>query len=392
MGADDGCRISCVRPATRSVFVVAATYYEQLFAYRGEVAMKEDKSIVFTQVEKNFGQTNVIPPMDLMINSGERLVLLGPSGCGKSTLLRLIAGLEQPTSGTILMGGQAMAGIDVADRNVAMVFQNYALYPHMTVFDNIAFSLTIRKKKKQDIREAVEYAAGLVELKPYLERKPAELSGGQRQRVALARAVVKQAPFFLLDEPLSNLDALLRVSARNDLIELHNRLKQTMVYVTHDQLEAMTIGQRIAVMNGGVIEQIGTPEDIYEKPKTRFVATFIGTPPMNMLPADAFADRAMIPGVAEMGVRPEHIMFKKLPEACVLHGEYVRKEYIGSRYVHYLTINGVTIQVVAGTESYTTGQKVDLSIPPEHLHFFDEAGNRIEVSANERHERLAVHA
>lgn len=345
--------------------------------------MNEDKQIVFKQVEKSFGETKVIPSMNFQVNSGERLVLLGPSGCGKSTLMRLIAGLEEPTSGEIKMGGKSMAGVDVADRNIAMVFQNYALYPHMTVFDNIAFSLTIKKQKKQAIKEAVEHAANLVALNPYLHRKPAELSGGQRQRVALARAVVKQAPFFLLDEPLSNLDALLRVSARNDLIELHNRLKQTMVYVTHDQLEAMTIGHRIVVMNDGVIQQIGTPEEIYDAPVNRFVATFIGTPPMNLLPVHLlegmpFSIPASHDLVAEIGIRPEHIELHEQAGKGKMTALYVRKEYIGSRYVHYLEMGKTVIQAIGtGKEMLTAGDVVGLSVDPIHIHCFNEKGNRL---------------
>ena len=232
---------------------------------------------------KRFGRVEAVSDVSLQIADGEFLVLLGPSGCGKSTILRVVAGLEDADAGEIVIGGRLVNFIDPVRRNVAMVFQNYALYPHMTVYKNIAFPLQIAKQGKEDVGRAVDRAAAMLGLENLLQRLPGELSGGQRQRVALARAIVREPQAFLMDEPLSNLDAQLRIQTRLELIQLHQRLGITTVYVTHDQIEAMTMGDRIAVMSEGVLQQIGTPQEVYRRPANVFVATFLGAPPMNLI-------------------------------------------------------------------------------------------------------------
>ena len=237
------------------------------------------------KVRKIFGETEVLHGVDIDIQDGEFAVLVGPSGCGKSTLLRMIAGLESITEGEISIGGRTVNQVPPKERDIAMVFQNYALYPHMTVYDNMAFSLQLRKVSASTIQSRVEQAAQILGLTPYLQRYPKQLSGGQRQRVAMGRAIVRDPQVFLFDEPLSNLDAKLRVQMRTEIKALHQRLKTTSIYVTHDQIEAMTMADRIVVMNGGNVEQIGAPLDIYDRPNNLFVAGFIGSPAMNFLPA-----------------------------------------------------------------------------------------------------------
>src|SRR5437660_10500986 len=240
--------------------------------------------VQFDHVYKRFGKVEVVHDINLDVLDKEFLVLVGPSGCGKSTCLRMVAGLEEATEGEISIGDRVVNGVDPKDRDIAMVFQNYALYPHMTVFDNMAFGLKLRHFPKNEIKKRVEEAAGILGLEKFLERKPKELSGGQRQRVALGRAIVREAQVFLMDEPLSNLDAKLRVATRAEIIKLHQRIKTTGIYVTHDQVEAMTMGDRIAVLNGGIIQQLGTPQELYEHPSNLFVAGFIGSPAMNFFP------------------------------------------------------------------------------------------------------------
>ena len=252
-------------------------------------------AVVFEQVRKVFGDTVAIPGLDLAIGSGEFVSLLGPSGCGKTTTLRMLAGLEQPTSGRILIGEREVSNLAPAERDIAMVFQSYALYPHMTVAENIAYPLRKRGVPKAERPAKVQAVAELLQLGPLLGRKPKQLSGGQQQRVALGRALVRDPKVFLLDEPLSNLDAKLRAHMRAELIELHRRLGKTMVYVTHDQLEAMTMSSRIAVMQGGVLQQFGTPAEIYGKPSNAFVAGFIGTPSMTMVAGEIAGGDGGIP-------------------------------------------------------------------------------------------------
>ncbi len=282
-------------------------------------------SVELRQVRKAFGSTEVVHGVDISISDGEFVVLVGPSGCGKSTLLRMIAGLEEITSGEIRIGERVVNAIPPKQRDIAMVFQNYALYPHMTVFDNMAFSMKLAGRSRQEMRERVDKAAGILGLGEYLDRYPRQLSGGQRQRVAMGRAIVRDPQVFLFDEPLSNLDAKLRVQMRTEIKELHQRLKTTSVYVTHDQIEAMSMADRIVVMNGGIVEQVGTPLDLYDEPANLFVAGFIGSPAMNFMQGKLVTEsvgRAVriapdcvlpVPATRQpdgreviLGVRPEH--------------------------------------------------------------------------------------
>jgi multiple sugar transport system ATP-binding protein len=261
----------------------------------GQIALKN--------VSKSFGATTIIPNIDLEIEDGEFVVFVGPSGCGKSTLLRLIAGLEDTSGGTISIDGRDVTGEAPAKRKLAMVFQSYALYPHMTVAKNIAFPLKMAGESQETIDKKVADAARILNLTNYLERRPGQLSGGQRQRVAIGRAIVRQPSAFLFDEPLSNLDAALRGTMRLEISELHNQLKTTMIYVTHDQVEAMTMADKIVVLNAGNIEQVGSPMELYKSPKNLFVAGFIGSPKMNLIEGAAAAKH----GAKTIGVRPEHL-------------------------------------------------------------------------------------
>src|SRR5512145_3187436 len=258
-------------------------------------------SIDFSDVCKSYGTNQVVHGISLKVDDGEFVVLVGPSGCGKSTLLRMVAGLEEITSGSIRIGDRIVNDLEPKDRDCAMVFQNYALYPHMSVYDNMAYGLKIRKLPKADINKRVNIAAEILELEGLLGRKPRQLSGGQRQRVAMGRAIVREPAVFLFDEPLSNLDAKLRVQMRAELQALHRRLGTTSLYVTHDQVEAMTLAHRMIVMNAGRAEQIGAPLEVYARPATTFVAAFIGSPPMNLIPEERDGRKVLF------GIRPEHL-------------------------------------------------------------------------------------
>ena len=290
-------------------------------------------SVSIEAVRKSYGATPVIHGVDVSIADGEFCVLVGPSGCGKSTLLRMIAGLEEITSGLIRIGERVVNDVQPKDRDIAMVFQNYALYPHMKVRDNMAFSLLLARRPKAEIDRRVAEAASILGLTPFLDRYPRQLSGGQRQRVAIGRAIVRKPQVFLFDEPLSNLDAKLRVQMRGEIRELHQRLKTTAIYVTHDQIEAMTMADRIVAMHEGVVEQIGSPLELYDRPANVFVATFIGSPAMNLLDARIGADGAGVevpggtriglampagqPGQAvKVGIRPEHLALDECGIAC----------------------------------------------------------------------------
>jgi len=259
-------------------------------------------AISLRRVEKTYGRApkanKVIHGVSAEIADGEFVVIVGPSGCGKSTLLRMVAGLEEITGGEIEIGGRVVNDLEPAERDIAMVFQNYALYPHMSVFDNMAYGLRIRRTPLDEIRARVDKAAAILELAPFLKRKPRELSGGQRQRVAMGRAIVRQPAVFLFDEPLSNLDAKLRAQTRLEIQKLHRELRTTSLFVTHDQVEAMTLAERMIVMNAGRMEQIGTPEEVYHRPATTFVAGFIGSPPMNLIKGLGDGSRFVVDGQA----------------------------------------------------------------------------------------------
>ena len=359
--------------------------------------------IKLTNVKKSFGAVDVLHGIDLDIRGGELVVFVGPSGCGKSTLLRAIAGLEKITSGEIAIDGKPVNDVTAADRGLAMVFQSYALYPHMSVRQNLAFGLENSKMPKAEIKERITEAARMLEIEPYLERRPGQLSGGQRQRVAIGRAIVRRPVAFLLDEPLSNLDAELRVSTRAELAALHARLASTMIYVTHDQVEAMTLADRIVVLRAGRIEQVGSPLDLYNTPANRFVAGFIGAPHMNFLQATIASvtpesivvtlpgdHRLEIPSKGKglvqgakvtLGVRPQHIGLgsgttganQSIPAKIRL------VEALGSETVIHADLAGEKmLVVVAGQHRLTPGADIDLSLSAAPIHLFDEKGLRIE--------------
>ena len=295
-------------------------------------------SLTLTNVIKRYGlgpKTNqVIHGVNATITDGEFIVIVGPSGCGKSTLLRMVAGLEDISGGEIRIGERVVNHLEPAERDVAMVFQNYALYPHMSVYDNMAYGLKIAKVPKDEIRARVEKAAGILELMPYLARKPRELSGGQRQRVAMGRAIVRQPQVFLFDEPLSNLDAKLRAQTRLEIQKLHRELGITSLFVTHDQVEAMTLAQRMIVMNAGNMEQFGTPEEVYHRPASTFVASFIGAPPMNLLASAPHVK----PGTL-LGIRPEHLQIVPQPAADGWTVQVEAVEMLGAERLLYTRID-----------------------------------------------------
>ncbi|WP_024604389.1 MULTISPECIES: ABC transporter ATP-binding protein [unclassified Pseudoalteromonas] len=327
-------------------------------------------SITLKQVTKNFDEVNVIKPLDLEIKDGEFIVFVGPSGCGKSTLLRMIAGLEDTTSGNIEIDGIDATKTPPAKRSLAMVFQSYALYPHMTVRNNIAFPLKRAKVSPAEIESKIANAAKILNLTDYLERKPGQLSGGQRQRVAIGRAIVRQPSAFLFDEPLSNLDASLRVNMRLEISELHKSLVTTMIYVTHDQVEAMTMADRIAVFNAGIIEQVGTPLELYKNPVNKFVAGFIGSPKMNFIDAPQNEDA----NVSCIGIRPEHITLST--EQGTWAGTVGVIEHLGSESFLHINIEGKgTVTVKAdGDCPLKYGDSIYLSAPADKVLKFDNNG------------------
>ena len=323
-------------------------------------------SINLKQVTKSFGETEVIKPIDLEIKDGEFMVFVGPSGCGKSTLLRMISGLEDTTSGSIEIDGQDATQLAPGKRGLAMVFQSYALYPHMSVKNNIAFPLKRAKLDKDLIEQKVQDAAKKLNLIDYLDRKPSQLSGGQRQRVAIGRAIVRQPSAFLFDEPLSNLDASLRVNMRLEISELHKSLNTTMVYVTHDQVEAMTMADRIAVFNRGVIEQVGSPLELYQNPVNKFVAGFIGSPKMNFIEVPANKHN-----VSTIGVRPEHIEIDG--ENTLWKGKVGVVEHLGSEsFLHVTLEDGTPLTVKApGDTALKYGDTVELGASEHRMFYFD---------------------
>ncbi|SMX38785.1 ABC transporter ATP-binding protein [Maliponia aquimaris] len=330
--------------------------------------------IQLTQVTKSFGEVNVIPPLDLTIHDGEFTVFVGPSGCGKSTLLRLIAGLEDITSGKIEIDGQDATNLPPAKRRLAMVFQSYALYPHMTVRKNIAFPMKMAGMDQAEQDKRIAAAAKALNLTDYLDRRPGQLSGGQRQRVAIGRAIVREPSAFLFDEPLSNLDAALRVGMRLEISEMHKRLETTMIYVTHDQVEAMTMADKIVVLHAGVIEQVGSPLDLYRAPRNKFVAGFIGSPKMNFIEGPAAAEH----NAQTIGIRPEHIHVSTSEGKW--QGTVGVAEHLGSdTFIHVHGVPGcdpMTVRV-GGEIPVKHGDKVFMSPMLEHLHRFDAKGLRI---------------
>ncbi|WP_209506826.1 MULTISPECIES: ABC transporter ATP-binding protein [unclassified Ruegeria] len=331
--------------------------------------------IQLKSVTKSFGDVQVIPPLDLTIEDGEFTVFVGPSGCGKSTLLRLIAGLEDITSGSIDIDGADATNVPPAKRGLAMVFQSYALYPHMSVRKNIAFPLRMAKLDQAEIDKRVEGAAQVLNLTDYLDRRPGQLSGGQRQRVAIGRAIVREPAAFLFDEPLSNLDAALRVGMRLEISELHERLATTMIYVTHDQVEAMTMADKIVVLQAGVIEQVGSPLDLYRTPRNLFVAGFIGSPKMNFIEGEEAAKH----GAHTIGIRPEHIAVSESDGTW--SGVVGVSEHLGSDTFFHIHETGLaeTITVRAdGEVGFRHGDHIYLTPRADVLHRFDAQGLRIE--------------
>ena len=350
-------------------------------------------------VYKSFGETEVIHGISCDIKDGEFIVILGPSGCGKSTVLRMIAGLEVITDGEIFIDGNVVNRLEPADRDIAMVFQNYALYPHMTVYKNMAYGLKIRRMPKEEIDRRVRNAAEILELSEFLDRKPRQLSGGQRQRVAMGRCIVREPKVFLFDEPLSNLDAKLRVQMRLEIRKLHEDLKITSIYVTHDQVEAMTLGDRLIVMDNGYAAQIGSPLEVYEHPATLFVAGFIGSPAMNFIEVRLSSDgtSADIPGDVRvplangsepehggkeviLGIRPEHFELAEAKEG-VMHFRVGQIELLGAdTLVHgHFGEEKTSLTVrLPDVQHFEKSTVLPLTVPPNKLHLFDrETGNRI---------------
>lgn len=346
--------------------------------------------VTLSNIRKSYGSTQVIYGVDLDIADGEFVALVGPSGCGKSTLLRMIAGLEHITSGEIEIGGRVVNTLDPKERNIAMVFQNYALYPHMTVEQNISLNLRLSRMDKNEIKQRVAKAAKLLHIEDYMKRRPSQLSGGQRQRVAMGRAIVRDPAVFLFDEPLSNLDAKLRVQMRAEIKTLHQSVGTTSVYVTHDQIEAMTLANRIVVLNAGRVEQIGTPLELYETPANRFVAGFIGSPPMNMLQAIICEEQgerlgaqigsigkitlpyayAISPGMqVELGIRPEHLILTDDEIGIPLTVKQV--EPTGAQT--FITLDGAGQEIVMsvnGMLNLTPGTTVRVRADDAHVHLF----------------------
>lgn len=340
--------------------------------------------LTLRDVRKSYGTTQVMHGVDLDIEDGEFVVFVGPSGCGKSTLLRMIAGLEEISDGTVAIGDRVINDVAASKRGVAMVFQTYALYPHMTVYKNMAFGLKQAKTDPAEIDRRVKDAAEILQITDYLERSPRNLSGGQRQRVAIGRAIVRDPEVFLFDEPLSNLDAALRVQTRLEIARLHERLKTTMIYVTHDQVEAMTLADKIVVLRDGRIEQVGSPIDLYERPANAFVAQFIGSPKMNFFKADdlaAAADKTLgrkVSATEQVGLRPEHLVPTTAAKA-VVQGKLELVENLGEyALVHLVSEKGV--EFIAKTEKppkEAKGSTLSFEIKPELAHYFDiETGLR----------------
>jgi len=352
--------------------------------------------VVLKDLTKRYAGGNLaVDRLNLEVGDGEFVCLVGPSGCGKTTALRMIAGLEDISSGQVMIGEKVVNLLPPRDRDIALVFQSYALYPHMSVYDNMAFGLQLRKTPKPQIETAVRQAARILDLERFLDRKPGQLSGGQRQRVALGRAIVREPAAFLMDEPLSNLDAKLRVQTRAEIARLHQRLKATMIYVTHDQVEAMTMADRIAVISEGVLQQVGTPKDLYEKPDNRFVAGFIGSPSMNFVELKVEADRgSRLVGdgaqvvlddaqrarlrdlgltTATVGFRPEHLRVGELEGPGLrLDAKIDVVEFLGNdELIHAVSEGKDVVAIVEADARLTVGDSVVLSADPRHVYLFN---------------------
>jgi sn-glycerol 3-phosphate transport system ATP-binding protein len=355
-------------------------------------------SISLRNVEKTYGKgasaNKVIHGVNVEVADGEFVVIVGPSGCGKSTLLRMVAGLEDITGGAIAIGGRVVNELEPSERDIAMVFQNYALYPHMSVYDNMAYGLKIAKVSKAEIDTRVNKAAAILELSKLLDRKPRQLSGGQRQRVAMGRAIVRQPQVYLFDEPLSNLDAKLRAQTRLEIQKLHRELGVTSLFVTHDQVEAMTLAQRMLVMNAGIVEQIGTPETVYAKPASTFVASFIGSPPMNLLRGHVDGmhfvvggQRLALPlgtsmpastaGELILGVRPEHLELLTGGDAGWILTTSMT-EMLGAERLIYTTLDDqtLTLRIPATLAAPAINQALRVGVNPRHVHWFDAVSGR----------------
>ncbi len=355
-------------------------------------------AVQLTDVSKHFGRTRVLEAIDIEVMAGEFCCLVGPSGCGKSTLLRLVAGLEDPSAGSILIDGQTVNDVHPSQRGVAMVFQSYALYPHMTVFENLAFGLQQARLGRQAIRDRIDSAARMLQIEGLLQRLPKQLSGGQRQRVAIGRAIVREPKVFLFDEPLSNLDAGLRQQTRGEIARLHRRLQSTMIYVTHDQLEAMTLADRLVVLRDGHVEQTGRPLDVYHNPANRFVAGFLGSPPMNFIDAELAgkdtsgatvrlsggtlqqalvdADRLAIGSPTLCGIRAEHVKLSSVENGALI-GEIDLCERLGDHSLVIIRIADyeelLTARVDPGSEP-AVGDRIGITLAPDHCHLFDNDG------------------
>jgi len=335
-------------------------------------------NVTFEHVTKQFDGAAAVNDFSLLVPESEFMVLVGPSGCGKSTALRMLAGLERLSDGRILIGERVVNNVAPQDRDVAMVFQSYALYPHMTVYDNLAFGLRNMKVPKREVDERVRRAGDILQLSELIKRKPKQLSGGQRQRVALGRAIVREPAAFLMDEPLSNLDAKLRVETRGEILKLQRRLGTTTIYVTHDQVEAMTMGDRIAVMNAGVLQQVGTPEELYERPANTFVAGFIGSPAMNLVPADVLDGVGGADRIA--GVRPEHIELGTAEDRALSFSARVDVvEYLGDEQLAHIVKRETPLVAKLPVEHrLTAGEEASFSIPRSRLYLFDaETGEAV---------------
>jgi len=357
--------------------------------------------IVLKNIKKFFGNVEVLHDINLTLPDKKLTVFVGPSGCGKSTLLRLISGLESPTDGSILIDNKCVNNVPPAKRNLAMVFQSYALYPHMTVYENMAFGLRLSQHRKEEIKDKVQQVAQVLHIDGLLDRKPKQLSGGQRQRVAIGRALVRNPEIYLFDEPLSNIDATLRVKMRTELAKFKVDLKKTMIYVTHDQVEAMTLADQIVVLNNGWIEQVGSPLSLYETPANKFVAKFIGSPQMNFLPVkkikkegDIFSlqlnnnlsisikdSASHLNNIKEIGIRPEHMSLSSSQKNMHLLGKVHVVEHLGCEtYVDVSLTKSTSLLVrVTGTKNFKTKEQVTIKLDKANIHFFDKNGNSIKI-------------